>query len=72
MVAVGRKNDSFHPVFQHLDSPQNPENKPTEEFAQEIIALIHEVKGWYSLPNIISSTKIMYQFLQGINIFDVV
>ncbi|XP_052582858.1 BCLAF1 and THRAP3 family member 3 isoform X1 [Peromyscus californicus insignis] len=45
LVAVGRKNDSFHPVFQHLDSPQNPENKPTEEFAQEIIALIHEVKA---------------------------
>ncbi|XP_059106503.1 BCLAF1 and THRAP3 family member 3 isoform X3 [Peromyscus eremicus] len=45
LVAVGKKNDSFHPVFQHLDSPQNLENKPTEEFAQEIIALIHEVKA---------------------------
>ncbi|OBS71192.1 hypothetical protein A6R68_00253, partial [Neotoma lepida] len=46
LVAVGRKNDNFHPVFQHLDSPQIPENKPTEEFAQEILSLIHEVRGW--------------------------
>ncbi|ERE65106.1 BCLAF1 and THRAP3 family member 3 isoform X8 [Cricetulus griseus] len=45
LVAVGRKNDNFHPVFQHLDSPQNPENKPTEEFTQEIITIIHEVKA---------------------------
>nr|XP_048296663.1 BCLAF1 and THRAP3 family member 3 isoform X3 [Myodes glareolus] len=45
LVAVGRKTDNFHPVFQHLNSPQNPEDKPTEEFAQEIITLIHEVKA---------------------------
>ncbi|KAL1766196.1 Src-likey-3 domain containing [Sigmodon hispidus] len=45
LATFGRKNDNFHPVFQHLDSPQNPENKPTEEFAQEIITLIHEVKA---------------------------
>lgn len=46
LVAVGRKADNFHPVFHHLNSPQNPEDKPAEEFAQEIITLIHEVKGW--------------------------
>ncbi|XP_050998562.1 BCLAF1 and THRAP3 family member 3 isoform X3 [Acomys russatus] len=45
LVAVGKKSDNFHPVFQHLDSTQNPENKPIEEFAQEIITIIHEVKA---------------------------
>ena len=49
LVAIGKTSDNFHPVFQHLDSTQNPENKPTEEFAQEIITLIHKVKGWYVL-----------------------
>ncbi|KAL6068314.1 hypothetical protein STEG23_002925, partial [Scotinomys teguina] len=44
LVAVGRKNDNFQPVFKHLDSPQNRENKPTEDFAQKIITLIHKVK----------------------------
>ncbi|XP_029329387.1 BCLAF1 and THRAP3 family member 3 isoform X3 [Mus caroli] len=45
LVAIGKTSDNFHPVFQHLDSTQNPENKPTEEFAQEIITLIHKVKA---------------------------
>ncbi|KAL1770203.1 hypothetical protein HispidOSU_011143 [Sigmodon hispidus] len=45
LLLAEKKNDNFHPVFQHLDSPQNPANKPTEEFAQEIITLIHEVKA---------------------------
>lgn len=45
LVAIGSRNDNFHPVFQHLDSTQNPEDKPTEEFAQEIITIIHKVKA---------------------------
>ncbi|XP_076774506.1 BCLAF1 and THRAP3 family member 3 isoform X3 [Arvicanthis niloticus] len=45
LVAIGNRSDNFHPVFQHLDSTQNPENKPTEEFAQEIITIIHKVKA---------------------------
>lgn len=49
LVAVGRKSENFHPVFEHLDSTQNTENKPTREFAQEIITIIHQVKGWYIL-----------------------
>ncbi|XP_012640109.1 BCLAF1 and THRAP3 family member 3 isoform X1 [Microcebus murinus] len=47
LVAVGRKSENFHPVFEHLDSTQNTENKPTREFAQEIITIIHQVKANY-------------------------
>ncbi|XP_034504871.1 BCLAF1 and THRAP3 family member 3 isoform X5 [Ailuropoda melanoleuca] len=47
LVAVGRKSENFHPVFEHLDSTQNTENKPTGEFAQEIITIIHQVKANY-------------------------
>ncbi|XP_012881994.1 PREDICTED: uncharacterized protein CXorf23 homolog [Dipodomys ordii] len=53
LVAVGRKNEDFHPVFEHLDSSQNTENKATEEFAQEIIAIIHQVKAnYFPMPEI--------------------
>ncbi|KAG8508833.1 BCLAF1 and THRAP3 family member 3 [Galemys pyrenaicus] len=45
LVAVGRKSENFHPVFEHLDSTQNTENKTTREFAQEIITIIHQVKA---------------------------
>lgn len=45
LVAIGKRSDNFHPVFQHLDASQNPENKPTDEFAQEIITIIHEIKA---------------------------
>ncbi|KAM6143977.1 LOW QUALITY PROTEIN: BCLAF1 and THRAP3 family member 3 [Erethizon dorsatum] len=47
LVAVGRKTEKFHPVFEHLNSPQNTEKKSTREFAQEIIAIIHQVKANY-------------------------
>ncbi|XP_014960307.1 BCLAF1 and THRAP3 family member 3 isoform X4 [Ovis aries] len=47
LVAVGRKSEKFHPVFEHLDSTQNTENKPTGEFAQQIITIIHQVKANY-------------------------
>ncbi|XP_062039768.1 BCLAF1 and THRAP3 family member 3 isoform X7 [Lepus europaeus] len=40
-----RKSENFHPVFEHLDSTQNTQNKPTGEFAQEIITIIHQVKA---------------------------
>ncbi|KAK2496148.1 hypothetical protein MC885_005575 [Smutsia gigantea] len=53
LVAVGRKSENFHPVFEHLDSTQNTENKPTGEFAQEIITIIHQVKAnYFPLPDI--------------------
>nr|XP_036876362.1 BCLAF1 and THRAP3 family member 3 isoform X1 [Manis javanica]XP_036876363.1 BCLAF1 and THRAP3 family member 3 isoform X1 [Manis javanica] len=53
LVAVGRKSENFHPVFEHLDSTQNTENKPTREFAQEIITIIHQVKAnYFPLPDI--------------------
>nr|XP_008508189.1 PREDICTED: uncharacterized protein CXorf23 homolog isoform X1 [Equus przewalskii] len=53
LVAVGRKSENFHPVFEHLDSTQNTENKPTGEFAQEIITIIHQVKAnYFPSPNI--------------------
>ncbi|XP_073920383.1 BCLAF1 and THRAP3 family member 3 isoform X3 [Castor canadensis] len=47
LVAVGRKIETFHPVFEHLDSTQNAEHKTIREFAQEIITIIHQVKANY-------------------------
>uniref|UniRef100_A0A2K6GY45 BCLAF1 and THRAP3 family member 3 n=1 Tax=Propithecus coquereli TaxID=379532 RepID=A0A2K6GY45_PROCO len=47
LVAVGRKSENFHPVFEHLDSTQDTENKATREFAQEIITIIHQIKANY-------------------------
>lgn len=44
---TARKRENFHPVFEHLDSTQNTENKPTREFAQEIITIIHQIKANY-------------------------
>ncbi|XP_052026820.1 BCLAF1 and THRAP3 family member 3 isoform X2 [Apodemus sylvaticus] len=52
LVAIGKTSDNFHPVFQHLDSTQNPEDKSTEEFAQEIITIIHKVKDSFETPDI--------------------
>ncbi|XP_034504867.1 BCLAF1 and THRAP3 family member 3 isoform X2 [Ailuropoda melanoleuca] len=46
-INTSRKSENFHPVFEHLDSTQNTENKPTGEFAQEIITIIHQVKANY-------------------------
>ncbi|KFW68113.1 Uncharacterized protein CXorf23, partial [Pygoscelis adeliae] len=47
-VAVGRKNENFHPVFEHMESvTQNVENDPSREFTQEIITIIHQVKANY-------------------------
>uniref|UniRef100_A0A8B9PL39 BCLAF1 and THRAP3 family member 3 n=1 Tax=Apteryx owenii TaxID=8824 RepID=A0A8B9PL39_APTOW len=48
LVAIGRKNESFHPVFEHMESvTQNVENNPSREFTQEIITIIHQVKANY-------------------------
>ncbi|XP_071409707.1 BCLAF1 and THRAP3 family member 3 isoform X3 [Pithys albifrons albifrons] len=48
LVAVGRKNENFHPVFEHMESvTQNVENDPSKEFTQEIITIIHQVKANY-------------------------
>ncbi|XP_067401113.1 BCLAF1 and THRAP3 family member 3 isoform X2 [Emydura macquarii macquarii] len=48
LVAVGRKNENFHPVFEHMESvTQNVENNPSKEFTQEIITIIHQVKANY-------------------------
>lgn len=46
LVALGRKSENLDPVFEHLDSTQNTENKSTGEFAQEVITVIHHTKGW--------------------------
>nr|XP_044996897.1 BCLAF1 and THRAP3 family member 3 [Jaculus jaculus] len=47
---VGMKSENFHhSVFEHLDSTQNTENKTIEEFAQEIITIIHKMKAKCSL-----------------------
>ncbi|XP_053161112.1 BCLAF1 and THRAP3 family member 3 isoform X2 [Hemicordylus capensis] len=48
LVAVGRKTENFHPVFQHIKSvSQKLEHNPSKEFAQEIITIIHQVKANY-------------------------
>lgn len=50
LVAVGRKTEKFHPVFEHIKSvTQKVEHNPSKEFAQEIITIIHQVKGGYVL-----------------------
>uniref|UniRef100_A0A8C6W7Y7 Bclaf1 and Thrap3 family member 3 n=1 Tax=Nannospalax galili TaxID=1026970 RepID=A0A8C6W7Y7_NANGA len=43
LAAAGKKSKEFHPVFEHLDSTQNTENKP-KEFAEEIVTIVHQVK----------------------------
>ncbi|XP_059534539.1 BCLAF1 and THRAP3 family member 3 isoform X2 [Myotis daubentonii] len=45
LVAVGKKSENFHPVFEHLKSAQNTENKSTGEFSKEIITVIHQIKA---------------------------
>ncbi|XP_034289954.1 BCLAF1 and THRAP3 family member 3 isoform X3 [Pantherophis guttatus] len=48
LVAVGKKPESFHPVFEHIKSvTQKVEQNPSKEFAQEIIRIIHQVKANY-------------------------
>ncbi|KAJ6667601.1 hypothetical protein lerEdw1_016722 [Lerista edwardsae] len=48
LVAVGRKTEKFHPVFEHIKSvTQTVEHNPSKEFAQEIITIIHQVKANY-------------------------
>uniref|UniRef100_A0A670IGK3 BCLAF1 and THRAP3 family member 3 n=1 Tax=Podarcis muralis TaxID=64176 RepID=A0A670IGK3_PODMU len=48
LVAVGRKTEKFHPVFEHIKSvTQKVEQNPSKEFAQEIITIIHQVKADY-------------------------
>uniref|UniRef100_A0A2D4H4C6 BCLAF1 and THRAP3 family member 3 n=1 Tax=Micrurus corallinus TaxID=54390 RepID=A0A2D4H4C6_MICCO len=48
LVAVGKKPESFHPVFEHIKSvTQKVEQNPSKEFAQEIITIIHQVKANY-------------------------
>ncbi|XP_054436978.1 BCLAF1 and THRAP3 family member 3 [Pteronotus mesoamericanus] len=52
LFAVGSESEDLHPVSEHLDSPQNTENKSTEEFAQEIITVIHQAKDDLQLSHI--------------------
>ncbi|NXV75749.1 BCLA3 protein, partial [Atlantisia rogersi] len=48
LVAVGRKTENFHPVFEHMESvTPNVEKDPSREFTQEIITIIHQVKANY-------------------------
>ncbi|KAM9259237.1 BCLAF1 and THRAP3 family member 3 isoform 2-T4 [Cariama cristata] len=48
LVAIGRKTENFHPIFEHMESvTQNVENDPSREFTQEIITIIHQVKANY-------------------------
>lgn len=50
LVAVGRKNENFHPVFEHMESvARSVESDPSREFTQEIITIIHQIKGGCSI-----------------------
>ncbi|XP_030058126.1 BCLAF1 and THRAP3 family member 3 [Microcaecilia unicolor] len=48
LVAVSRKKEDFHPVFEHLHSAPSDLKR---EFTQEIITIIHEVKANYFKPS---------------------
>ncbi|XP_033003188.1 BCLAF1 and THRAP3 family member 3 isoform X2 [Lacerta agilis] len=53
LVAVGRKTEKFHPVFEHIKSvTQKVEQNPSKEFAQEIITIIHQVKDYFKSPDL--------------------
>lgn len=53
LVAAGKKSETFHPVFEHLNSTHNTENKTTGEFAHEIVTAIHQIKAnYFPSPNI--------------------
>ncbi|NXG44495.1 BCLA3 protein, partial [Psilopogon haemacephalus] len=48
LVAVGRRKENFHPVFEHMESATpNADPDPSREFTQEIITIIHQVKANY-------------------------
>ncbi|XP_036902251.1 BCLAF1 and THRAP3 family member 3 [Sturnira hondurensis] len=47
LSAVGRKRGDLDPALEQLGSTENTENKSKEEFAQEIITVIHQVKVNY-------------------------
>ncbi|XP_042665752.1 BCLAF1 and THRAP3 family member 3 isoform X3 [Centrocercus urophasianus] len=43
-----RKNENFHPVFEHMESvARGVESDPSREFTQEIITIIHQIKANY-------------------------
>ncbi|XP_042665753.1 BCLAF1 and THRAP3 family member 3 isoform X4 [Centrocercus urophasianus] len=45
---VNRKNENFHPVFEHMESvARGVESDPSREFTQEIITIIHQIKANY-------------------------
>lgn len=53
LVAAGKKSETFHPVFEHLNTTPNTENKTTGEFAHEIVTVIHQIKAnYFPSPNI--------------------
>ncbi|XP_016054852.1 PREDICTED: uncharacterized protein CXorf23 homolog isoform X3 [Miniopterus natalensis] len=64
LVAVGKKTENLNPVFEHLDSTQNTENKPTGEFAQEIINVIHQIKANY-FPSPVITLHERFSKIQG-------
>ncbi|KAF6090078.1 BCLAF1 and THRAP3 family member 3 [Phyllostomus discolor] len=47
LSAVSKKSEDSEPVLENLGSTENTENKSKEEFAQEIITVIHQVKVNY-------------------------
>ncbi|XP_066213762.1 BCLAF1 and THRAP3 family member 3 isoform X1 [Saccopteryx leptura] len=47
LVPVGSESEDFQRMSAHLDSTKNTENKPPEEFAKEIVTVIHQIKATY-------------------------
>lgn len=72
LVAVGRKSENFHPVFEHMESiTQNIESDPSKEFTQEIITIIHQVKGGCNIWSIYMCLCIYYTYLYRLYIANV-
>lgn len=48
LVAASKKEESFHPVFEHIDSAsQSGQNSPKSKFIQDVITITHHVKANY-------------------------
>ncbi|XP_045146610.1 BCLAF1 and THRAP3 family member 3 [Echinops telfairi] len=52
LIASSKNDDKFHPVFEHLKDAPKIERKNPEQFSQDIITTIHQVKeNYFPLPD---------------------
>ncbi|XP_053511784.1 BCLAF1 and THRAP3 family member 3 [Artibeus jamaicensis] len=71
LSAVGRRNEDMETALEQLGSTENTENKSEEDFAQEIITVIHQVKvNYFPSPPITLHerfSKLKYQPARDVN-----